>query len=64
MSSATVTGRTAPSAAREPLRANRSFRLLWLGQALSDLGSGMTFVALPLVLLRDEIGRASCRERV
>lgn len=34
------------------LRGNRTFRLLWVGQALSDLGSGMTFVALPLVLLR------------
>ncbi|MGP4110373.1 MFS transporter [Streptomyces sp. 4N509B] len=34
-----------------PLRANRDFRLLWIGQALSDFGSSMTFVVLPLVLL-------------
>ncbi|MEV5953914.1 MFS transporter [Streptomyces sp. NPDC051987] len=30
---------------------NRAFRLLWIGQALSDFGSSMTFVVLPLVLL-------------
>ncbi|MFJ3897956.1 MFS transporter [Streptomyces sp. NPDC090083] len=30
---------------------NREFRLLWIGQALSDFGSSMTFVVLPLVLL-------------
>ena len=34
-----------------PLRRNRDFRLLWVGQALSDFGSAMTYVVLPLVLL-------------
>ncbi|MFI6349188.1 MFS transporter [Streptomyces sp. NPDC050560] len=35
-----------------PLRAIREFRLLWIGQALSDFGSAMTFLVLPLVLLQ------------
>ncbi|MEU5594971.1 MFS transporter [Streptomyces sp. NPDC020298] len=35
-----------------PLRANRDFRLLWIGQALSDFGSAMTGLVLPLALLR------------
>ncbi|MGW2687717.1 MFS transporter [Streptomyces sp. NPDC001414] len=35
-----------------PLRANREFRLLWVGQALSDFGTAMTSLVLPLVLLR------------
>ncbi len=30
---------------------NRTFRLLWIGQSLSDFGSTMTFLVLPLVLL-------------
>jgi MFS family permease len=30
-----------------PLRASREFRLLWIGQAISDLGSGITLVAVP-----------------
>ena len=34
-----------------PLRHNRQFRLLWVGQALSAFGSSMSGVALPLVLL-------------
>ncbi|HEY5835761.1 MFS transporter [Streptomyces sp.] len=33
------------------LRTNRDFRLLWVGQALSDFGSGMSYIVLPLVLL-------------
>ncbi|HEX7304848.1 MFS transporter, partial [Lentzea sp.] len=33
------------------LRHNRDFRLLWLGQALSALGSTMSSVALPLLVL-------------
>lgn len=35
-----------------PLRANRDFRFLWCGQALSDFGSAMTALVLPLALLR------------
>ncbi|CAM3514245.1 MFS transporter [Kibdelosporangium persicum] len=34
-----------------PLRRNREFRLLWVGQALSDFGSEMTALAVPLTLL-------------
>ncbi|RSM78145.1 MFS transporter [Kibdelosporangium aridum] len=34
-----------------PLRGNREFRLLWIGQGLSEFGSSMTGLALPLVLL-------------
>lgn len=34
-----------------PLRHNRDFRLLWIGQALSALGSTMSSVALPLLVL-------------
>ncbi|WP_405866227.1 MFS transporter [Streptomyces sp. NBC_01515] len=33
------------------LSRNREFRLLWIGQALSDFGSSMTFIVMPLVLL-------------
>ena len=44
---------TAPlNTVNEPrLSRNREFRLLWIGQALSDFGSSMTFIVLPLVLL-------------
>lgn len=34
-----------------PLRHNRDFRLLWIGQALSGIGSTMSSVALPLLVL-------------
>ncbi|OLZ43649.1 MFS transporter [Amycolatopsis keratiniphila] len=34
-----------------PLRQNRDFRLLWIGQTLSALGSTMSSVALPLLVL-------------
>ncbi|WP_181008726.1 MULTISPECIES: MFS transporter [unclassified Streptomyces] len=40
-----------PTSPTPPLRANRDFRLLWIGQALSDFGSSMVFIALPMVLL-------------
>ena len=44
---------TAPRATADPppLGRNRDFRLLWIGQALSDFGSAMSSVVLPLVLL-------------
>jgi hypothetical protein len=48
----TATAETAPETAKPPkLLHNRSFRLLWIGQSLSDFGSTMTFLVLPLVLL-------------
>jgi predicted MFS family arabinose efflux permease len=34
-----------------PLRANREFRLLWAGQAISAMGSQLSFVAYPLLVL-------------
>jgi MFS family permease len=34
-----------------PLRANRDFRLLWLGQTLSNLGGQISGVAFPLLVL-------------
>ncbi|MFI6339013.1 MFS transporter [Streptomyces sp. NPDC050535] len=47
-----MTATAAPTTAAAPrLSRNRDFRLLWIGQALSDFGSSMTYVVLPLVLL-------------
>jgi MFS family permease len=34
-----------------PLRRNRGFRLLWIGQVLSDTGSEMGLIAYPLLIL-------------
>lgn len=34
-----------------PLRRNRSFRLLWVGQLLSDTGTEVVFIAYPLLIL-------------
>jgi MFS family permease len=34
-----------------PLRRNRGFRLLWIGQVLSDTGTGAAFIAYPLLIL-------------
>lgn len=39
------------TAAAPRLSRNRNFQLLWIGQALSDFGSSMTYIVLPLVLL-------------
>jgi len=43
-------GDGAPGALRE-LRANRNFRLLWIGQVLSDLGTQIGSLAYPLLVL-------------
>ena len=41
---------SAPAAA--PLRHNRGFRLLWVGQVLSDTGSEAALIAYPLLILQ------------
>ena len=40
-----------PGARRPPLRRNRDFLLLWGGQSVSEVGSQVTVLALPLVAL-------------
>jgi MFS family permease len=44
---AAATGPTAPV----PLARNRSFRLLWIGQVLSDTGTEAALIAYPLLIL-------------
>lgn len=39
-----------PAAAPIPLRRNRNFRLLWIGQVLSDLGTQVGTLAYPLLV--------------
>jgi hypothetical protein len=34
-----------------PLRRNRGFRLLWIGQVVSDTGTEVAFIAYPLLIL-------------
>lgn len=46
-----MTGSADAGAAPLPLARNRDFRLLWLGQALSTLGSRTAWVAYPLLVL-------------
>lgn len=45
-----MTGST-ENARSTPLRRNRNFRLLWVGEALSQAGSGATELAYPLLVL-------------
>lgn len=47
----TTPNETPPDAAAVSLRGNRDFRLLWTGQALSSLGSQLTRVSYPLLVL-------------
>lgn len=41
----------APSAALPPLRRNRDFNLLWVGQVCSELGTATATLAVPLLVL-------------
>ncbi|MBO0836598.1 MAG: MFS transporter, partial [Actinobacteria bacterium] len=34
-----------------PLHRNHGFRMLWIGQALSDTGTNAAFIAYPLLIL-------------
>ncbi|MEW2397621.1 hypothetical protein [Streptomyces sp. NPDC046862] len=34
-----------------PLRRNRGFRMLWIGQLLSDTGTQISGIAYPLLIL-------------
>src|SRR4051812_27773128 len=43
---------SAPAATEDhPLRRNRDFNLLWVGQVVSDLGANISQVAFPLLVL-------------
>jgi MFS family permease len=46
-----VGGETTLSGEAVPLRRNRDFQLLWIGEALSELGSRISGVAIPLLVL-------------
>jgi hypothetical protein len=35
-----------------PLRRSSSFRLLWIGQVVSDTGTEVAYIAYPLLILR------------
>ncbi len=45
------TSAPAPASAPGPLRRNRGFRLLWIGQVLSDTGTNAALIAYPLLVL-------------
>jgi MFS family permease len=40
-----------PTAAPVPLRQNAGFRMLWIGQVVSDTGTAAAFIAYPLLIL-------------
>ena len=40
-----------PTAAPVPLRRNAGFRMLWIGQVVSDTGTNAAFIAYPLLIL-------------
>ncbi len=50
-SSNTAAVTTTPVSAPVPLRRNRGFRLLWIGQVLSDTGTSAALIAYPLLIL-------------
>jgi len=43
--------RQSPTAAPVPLRRNTGFRLLWIGQVVSDTGTSAALIAYPLLIL-------------
>jgi MFS family permease len=46
-----MTAETSQPLTPVPLRRNSGFRLLWIGQVLSDTGTGAAFIAYPLLVL-------------
>jgi MFS family permease len=40
-----------PTASPVPLRRNAGFRMLWIGQVISDTGTNVAFIAYPLLIL-------------
>jgi MFS family permease len=48
---ATSGAATAQAVEPTPLRRNSNFRMLWIGQLLSDTGSGVSRIAYPLLIL-------------
>ena len=42
---------TGPTSPPVPLRGNSGFRLLWIGQVLSDTGTEAALIAYPLLIL-------------
>jgi hypothetical protein len=47
-----------------PLRRNQGFRMLWIGQLLSDTGSGIGMLAYPLLILAPDRPATSGRGAV
>jgi MFS family permease len=43
--------RQCTTAAPVPLRRNAGFRMLWIGQVVSDTGTNVAFIAYPLLIL-------------
>ena len=64
MAAAPASGVTLADKAHASVFANRDFRLLFGGSSISMLGDQFTLVALPWLVLKLKIGRASCRESV
>ena len=55
---------SAPAAIEDhPLRRNRDFNLLWVGQVVSDLGANISAIAFPLLVLATTGSPAMGRDR-